>query len=237
MNGTQFTLQFDGQDDYIEVPDDGNLSVTDAGLSVSAWIRPDVLTFPKSQGTGYIHWLGKGQAGAQEWTFRMYNAVTTDHPPRPNRISFYVFNPAGAEGVGSYFQDPTTPGTWIHVVGVVDSALTRTAIYKNGQFRRCDRYQQSGDSGCEYHNLEIQPQPGGAPMRIGTRDFESFFQGAIKEVRVWNRPLADAEVMALYSGTVSADGLVAEYLLSIDTAVDTVSGNNGTIYGATWRTE
>ena len=237
MNMTQFTLQFDGQDDYIEVPDNDNLSITDAGLSVSAWMRPDALVFPKSQGTGYVHWLGKGQAGVQEWTFRMYNEVTTDHPPRPNRISFYIFNPTGAEGVGSYFQDPTTQGAWIQVVGVVDNRLKRTAIYKNGQFRRCDRYQQSGDGGCEYHNLEIQPQFGGAPMRIGTRDFESFFVGAIKEVRVWSRPLTDAEVTALYSGTVPSEGLVAEYLLSMDTAVDTASGNNGTIYGATWHKE
>src|SRR5262249_52737057 len=195
---------------------------------------PDVLTFPASESTGYVHWLGKGQAGAQEWAFRMYNHVTTDRPPRPNRISFYVFNAAGGEGVGSYFQDPVPPRAQIHVVGVADNVLKRTAIYKNGQFRRCDRYQQGGDAGCTYHNLDIDPRPGGAPMRIGTRDFQSYFKGAIREVRVWSRPLAEAEVAALYAGSVPSDGLVAEYLLSADLAVDTVGGNNGLISGATW---
>jgi len=50
------------------------------------------------------------------------------NPPRPNRISFYVFNPEGGEGVGSYFQDTLHQGRWIFVVGVADS--TRTYMYR-----------------------------------------------------------------------------------------------------------
>ncbi|MBV8277176.1 MAG: hypothetical protein JO170_18225 [Verrucomicrobia bacterium] len=88
------TLQFNGtKNDYVEIPSSADFSVATTGsLTVSAWMRPDVLTFPIAESTGYVHWLGKGEAGQQEWTFRMYNFKTQDQPSRRNRISFYVFN-------------------------------------------------------------------------------------------------------------------------------------------------
>lgn len=65
----------------------------------------------------------------------MYNRHNPlDSPPRPNRISFYLFNPQGGLGVGSYVQEPIHKGQWIHVVGVADPS--RTLFYKNGQFIR-----------------------------------------------------------------------------------------------------
>jgi hypothetical protein len=115
-------LHFDGtKGDYVQIPDSAAFSVATSGsLTVSAWMRPDVLTFLIFEGSGFVHWLGKGVPGQQEWVFRMYNETTTDVPPRPNRISFYVFDlsgpPPNDEGVGSYFQEPVTVGEWIQVV-------------------------------------------------------------------------------------------------------------------------
>src|SRR5215467_1768257 len=112
-----YDLVFDGETNYIEIPDSPDLSVATTGqLSVAAWMRPDVLTFPISESTGYVHWMGKGEPGHREWVFRMYNEQTTDTPPRPNRISFYVFNLSGRQGIGSYVQEPVQVGEWIHIV-------------------------------------------------------------------------------------------------------------------------
>jgi len=228
-------LVFDGLDDYVEIPDDLQFSLTTTGqLSVAAWIRPDVLNFPVFQSTGYVHWMGKGEAGQHEWVFRMYNQDTSDNPPRPNRISFYVFNSDGGEGIGSHFQEPVEVGQWIHVVGIADRETT--SIYKNGQFKDCDRYSGTGSGPCHNYPPDrwITPAHGTAPLRIGTRDLESFFLGAIREVRIWDRTLATAEVGALYSGLVPQDGLVADYLLTQDIAVDSAGLHNGVIVGATW---
>jgi hypothetical protein len=228
-------LVFDGKDDYVEIPDDLQFSVATTGqLSVAAWIRPDVLDFPVFQSTGYVHWMGKGEAGQHEWALRMYNQHTTDEPPRPNRISFYIFNPGGREGIGSHFQEPVEVGQWIHVVGIADGETT--SIYKNGQFRDCDRYSGTGPGPCHNYPPDqwITPMHGTAPLRIGTRDRESFFLGAIREVRIWNRALTTAEVGALYSGSVPQEGLVAEYLLRHDIALDSASQHNGVIVGASW---
>lgn len=107
-------LRFNGQDSFVEIPSIADYSIATTGeLAVAAWIRPDTLNCWER--TGYVHWLGKGEGagdgGRQEWVFRIYNRDhTTENPPRPNRISFYVFNPDGRLGVGSYFQD--TLGTY-----------------------------------------------------------------------------------------------------------------------------
>ena len=91
---------FDGLQSYIETPDNPDCSLPTTGaLSVSAWIRPATLTFPSTEGKGVdlsktcVHWTGKGEAGQQEWVFRMYSLDNTDG--RANRISVYVFNPEG----------------------------------------------------------------------------------------------------------------------------------------------
>jgi hypothetical protein len=217
------TLQFNGTaSDYVEIADSADFSVaTRSSLSVSAWMRPDALTFPNSESTGYVHWMGKGEAGQQEWTFRMYNEMTTDVPPRPNRISFYVFSPQGHQGVGSYFQEPVQAGEWIHVVGIADGQTS--SIYKNGVLKQSQSY-----AGI------ITPQHGTAPLRMATRDFKSFFLGAIRGVRIWNRVLTSSEVQMVFADTIPPDGLVAEYRLEQDIVPDELGLHNGQIFGGLW---
>jgi hypothetical protein len=241
-------LRFDGLDDYIEVPSSDVFTISAAGgLTVSAWMRPDALNFDRAEGTGYVHWMGKGETNAQEWVFRMYNRdLTTETPPRPNRISFYVFNSSGGLGVGSYFQDAVTKGRWIHVVGVAGEA--QVYIYKDGALRRCDTFRGPAKGGCAAHTdpatgepLEIDPQPGNAPLRIGTRDKNSFFKGGIRMVRIWGRALAAEEIQKLFAeDTVPADGLVAEYRLDKSggtKATDSTGKHDGVIFGARWATQ
>jgi hypothetical protein len=174
----------------------------------------------------------------------MYSQGNTEN--RANRISFYVFNPQGGLGIGSYFEEPVVPGAWIHVVGTIDSVHKRITIYKNGEFRDCDQYQPvpenppgPGGRTCgTYPTLSVTPRRGTAPLRLGHRDGQSYFQGSLAGVRVWNRPLSAAEVAALYaSDAAPRDGLVAEYLLDEGegaVARDTVGQHNGLIVGATW---
>jgi len=230
-------LQCDGFATRAEIPSSPEFSLTTTGaLTISAWINPSVHTFPSSEGSGYVHWMGKGERDAQEWTFRIYNKRNDEK--RHNRISFYVFNQAGGEGIGSHFDNETlVVGEWIHVTGVADTE--RTSIYKDGAFKRCDRYTGTGDAKC--HNYDpskwVTPMPGNAPVRIGTRDLESFFMGGIAEVRFWNRVLADTEISAVATGgAVPQDGLVAEFLLNQDIAKDSTGAHDANVFAGVWKT-
>lgn len=233
----QACIQFDGERGrYVEIDDSPDFSVSARGLTVSAWVRPDSFLFPifnGPAGCGYVHWLGKGTAGRHEWTFRMYREDALEclpSPPRPQRTSCYVFNPEGGQGVGSYFQESLKPGVWFHIVGVIDAVGKTTTIYRDGVFKDVDSYCPS------ITPRRVAPA---APLRLGTRDLGSFFQGALAELRIWNRPLRDLEVANLYSsGVVPEEGLVAEYLLNEgegDEVHDTAGGHaNGRVVGATW---
>ena len=167
---------FDGTSGYVEIPDDNLFSEpTSGGITVEAWMRPDSTAMPRDESSGYVHWMGKGVSGQHEWVARMYQDGNSEG--RENRISFYSFNLTGGLGAGSYFQDTVTVGGWIHYAGEFDDV--NTYIFKNGVLRDMDPL--SGYS--------IVPGNGTAPVRIGTRDFASFFQGSVARVAIYSTRL------------------------------------------------
>jgi hypothetical protein len=179
-NGDQVTA-YNGSTDYTEVADANDLSIMHTGIfTMEAWFRPDVVNFTNYEAEGYVHWLGKGVANQHEYVARIYNQSAID---RPNRVSGYAFKLGGGLGAGSYFQDPMTAGEWIHWAVVVDTVHKDSKgwgtirIYKNAVLRDTDTL------GGTY---KITPGNGTAPFRVGTRDFGSFFQGAIGKVAVYN---------------------------------------------------
>jgi hypothetical protein len=234
----QVALQFDGtRTNYVDVPSSPDFSVNDPGLTVAVWVRPDTFQFPLAEPNTpdcqYVHWLGKGDTAARnvEWTFRMYRddatACSGSPPDRSKRVSFYVFAPEGGRGCGSYFQDDIQAGFWIHVVGVVDTGSQTVAIYKNGRFRHRDSYASLG------------LMMGTENLRMATRDARSsFFVGGLAQIQIWNQPLDDPAIAALYQSGAVPDGLVAQYSLdegSGMTVADSVGGHlAGTVVGGMW---
>jgi hypothetical protein len=228
-------LQFSGDGAYVEIPTARDLSVTPSGFTVSAWLKPDTLEFRRSEGSGYVYWTGKGEKGRYEWATRMYNYTNRENPPRPNRISFYLFNAEGGLGQGSYVQEPVKAGEWIQITAWANGA--ETAIYRNGKYVRCDEYDGPAGHGCQAHPERIQPTAGDAPLRLGTGDLKSFFQGGLSQVRIWNRALRNEEVQKVFHGDIPRSGLVAEFLLDEghgDIVHDTTGRHQGKIVGARW---
>jgi len=176
-----------GTNQYIEIPDANNFSISSTSkLSISVWMRPDVLNFPSYEGDGYVHWMGKGVSGQHEWVLRMYNE---NHSTRSNRTSCYAFNLTGGLGAGSYVQETVSVGEWIHYVVVYDFTQDTIQWYKNGQLEDTDTF--SGYS--------IISGNGTAPVRIGTRDFNSYFKGGIDDIRFYSVALTSDEVSNLYN--------------------------------------
>lgn len=181
---------FNGIDQYFTIPDHDDLELTKTGiLTVEAWMRPDTLEFKNQQSSGYVHWMGKGEPGQHAWAARMYSYTNTEN--RPNRISGYAFNLQGGLGAGSYFQDPVTPGEWIHYTLVINTVDTSeayptgyTKIFKNGVLR-------DQDSLAGYN---IIPGNGTAPIRVGTRDFASFFEGAVGKLAIYDYELTSEQL-------------------------------------------
>lgn len=189
-NGDAATV-FQGQD-YLEVASHPALSVPNSGiLSLEAWIRPDVINFSNAESDGYVHWAGKGQAGAHEYALRMY--ARDNSANRPQRVSAYAFNLSGGLGSGSYFQDAIAAREWVHVAAVINTrALTSeyptgyVKIFKNGVLRQTTALEQ----------FDVIPGSGPAPLRIGTRDLRSFFQGAIGKFAIYPYEITASRLQA-----------------------------------------
>jgi hypothetical protein len=214
INGDPNTaVQFTGAD-YVEMSDSASFSqpTSTFGLTVEAWMRPDSLHFqgqstPGSGQNPYVHWLGKGTDGQEEWAFRFYSIDPSQaKKARPNRISAYIWKPSGGEGAGAYFQNTIAIGIWMHIVGCYQPGDMNTLpaagvqIYLNGQL-------QCGppDPGTLYSNpaFNVLPANGNAPLRLGTRDRASFLVGALDEVAIYPRVLSADEILESYTLGVS----------------------------------
>lgn len=214
-NDADTAVRLNGPDlpGYVEIPSPDSQAFSQPtsglGLTVEAWMRPDVLVFAGQTSDIYIHWLGKCVSGSGqcEWGFRFYSQ---DSPTRPNRISAYIWNPDGGEGAGAYFQDVLTPGQWIHVVAVYEPGDMTTDppagvhIYRDGVHRLGPRPPQ-GSTGAQYRTYGIVPVAGTLPVRLGTRDAAtggsaavSYLTGALDEVAIYPRVLTDAEILENY---------------------------------------
>jgi hypothetical protein len=180
---------------YIEIPNDLRYSPAATGqLTVSFWMNPSRFDF-KGEAEGYVHFLAKQEWSDKpnyEWAFRLYNDTAVDDGLRAKRVSFYLFNLQGGQGVGSYFQDDIKANEWIYITGVVNG--THTLIYKDGIIRDADAY-SPGLGGYK----EIIPGQGTCPVRIGTADMASFFEGGIDELKIWNRALSPKEILQNYN--------------------------------------
>ncbi|HWY87646.1 MAG TPA: LamG domain-containing protein [Gemmataceae bacterium] len=188
---------FDGKTGYVEVPGSTAFSVPTSrkGLSVEVWFNPAALKFRGESKDPYVYWLGKGESAQQEWALRFYSQVST----RPNRISAYVFSRSGGKGAGAFVEEPVHANEWIHIVACFDAGDKNSkgagvSIYKDGVLRGSPATQH----GARYSSFDVVPHAGTAPLRFGTRNFTSYFDGGLDEVAIYPRVLTALEVQEHY---------------------------------------
>lgn len=219
---------------HLEIADHNALSVTATGiLAVECWISPSVLNFAHEQGSGapYVYFAGKAGSNANEWQCRMYSQDTPGvAPPRPQRVSIYVFNLSGGQGAGSYFQVPVAVNEWVHYVGIINTVATSsqypqgyTRVYRNGVLMDTDSIEPWG----------ITPANGTAPVRIGTSALASHFEGRVAKFAIWNREPTATEIQTRYSMAAPpvppAPAGTAEFQVHIGSATATASGTTSAV--------
>lgn len=191
-------LQLDGNGGYVKIPDSGRYSVPETNeLEICFWTKPDSFDFPTIEEEGWLDYVSK-QMGEDEWAFRIYSNEGGDESgPRPKRMSFYVFNPEGGLGTGSYFQDKLKENEWIFVDGAATGENTQ--IYKNTDLRDEDPYVGSDAY------VEVSPERGSSPVTVGTAwNDGSYFIGSFYDLRIYNKLLTPDRRKAIYNEGVKA---------------------------------
>lgn len=180
--------RFDGSNDYIQIPDHDDFSVSTTGqLTISFWLSPGASNMPTSGGD-YIHFLGKGDYPGQiEWAFRIYDLSYRD---RPQSITIYHWNPAGGQGSGSRWDhSPIAVNDWVYITG------------RFGRVGNYDIYNFANGVVVDHDNqsdFNVRPTNCGAPLRLGTREKTTWLLGCLDEVRISSVARSDAWIKASY---------------------------------------
>lgn len=136
-------------------------------------------------------------------------------------LSYFVMG-----GSDVWVGEPFSSNNWVHVVGTHDGPGSTMKLYINGVL------------------IDTETAPSvivdAAKLLIGNwnqGDMPRFFYGAIDDVRIYNRPLNQSEVLELYTEGNYMLGLLAYYPFSGN--ANDVSGNNhhGTVFNATLTTD
>lgn len=177
------SLAFDGVDDYINVPHDASLTPTNNELSVSFWVRPDVDWDDETDQVWYL--IGKYE--------------------NSNDLGWHIgvsgFNSENlrvqlGKGGGS-FTTIDTPGLdwersqWYHIALVLqlDGAGTTYSWYRDGVLLRNDT-----STGVNSANIIW----GTEDLWLGDSVINNRLNGALDDIRVYDRALTASEVVQLY---------------------------------------
>jgi hypothetical protein len=168
-------LEFDGVDDYVDIGlgAGGYFSTLNSGFTVAAWINR------ASTGThDVIFGAGRNPVGTTAgdnndgWKLSITSA---------NVITFTTL------GILDYTSSVGVPtGEWAHVAATFNEAGTELRIYLDGNF-------QQTISG----NGPANPATGLFAVGFGATWALEFFDGALDDVRVYNKVLTEAEIKPL----------------------------------------
>ncbi|MDD5753803.1 MAG: LamG domain-containing protein [Methylococcales bacterium] len=181
-------LQFDGSS-YINVPSSVSLNPTNQ-LTMSAWIRIDGFT---NEWSAIIHKGDVQTAGQTNREYALWVQKST---------SLLYSTSAGDGNIQNALTSNTiTRGKWFHYVGVIDRKSHTMSIYINGKLDT-----SKADSYSTFNNNDFD-------LRIGstaeTDASFSPFNGALDEIRFYNRALSASEVTDLYNADMSVGGTLS----------------------------
>ena len=204
MPDGESAVVFNKKGQFLTVPSNTALSVsTTKELTWEGWVKPSTLQFSYASSSDYVEWMGKCQntSSGCEWAARMYSVDTSQG--RCSRLSAYVFNSTAGLGSGAFWQ-PTCgllqANQWLYVVGEYDASATATgcdATYPGTINIWVDgiEWNQSAHAptGC-MSQYKISPVAGDSPLNIGTVSLDTWFQGAIGKVAIYNYLLSTGQI-------------------------------------------
>jgi len=202
---------FNGVSEYVTVESSNSLSIPTTGnLTWEAWIDPAVLQFPTSSSDGLIAWMGKcaNYSPTCEWQARLYNRKNPQG--RCNRLSAYVFNQTAGLGSGADWQPVCGlihAGEWLHVVGEYTTETQPSTCPNASEFPGSINIWVNGvkwdqafsnPTGC-MSQFSVTPKSGSSPLNVGTMAYDTFFEGAIGKLAIYDYRLSQAQISNHYT--------------------------------------
>lgn len=174
-------LNFDGINDYIEIPDSPGLDIT-GNISIETWIRLNSLP-----GMCCPHIINKAQHLGEEWDGNYWLALNPD-----GRWTF-SFAPSGQNAIDHWSSGALRTGQWYHIVITFDESRDEIKYYVNGALDN------------SFHETNVMVTDN-FPIWIGgrfTKLNDLFINSTIDSVSIYNRTLSDDEIQSHYKEEMS----------------------------------
>jgi Concanavalin A-like lectin/glucanases superfamily/Peptidase A4 family len=204
-------MKFDAaKEDRLSAPASEDLDLEEE-FTLEAWVRPE------TEAEEYALILGKENSVSPHFAYVLYAQT-----PQNRAKAFFA---EGAPGHLEAEGGSPAPRTWTHIAVTDDGAHSR--LYVDGHL--VDTAESVGI-----------PSTDGDLVIGGNKAFAAFFDGKIDEVRIYNRPLDEAEIQSDAATPIEtpSTGPVAEYSFdekNEESAADlTGHGNTATVEGAEW---
>ena len=218
LGQTNYSLYFDGTDDFVNVPDNSSLDITSA-ITIEAWVYYQGGSYPRIAAKA-----NTASTGVSSSNYFLGFDVSNRYPrfAVKTTTSSKDFNTGSAIALN----------TWTHIAGTYNSSTGNMIIYVNGVAVASTTH--SGTILTSAYDLTI----GASSIDGSTSAYE--LEGRIDELRIWNteRTLAqidDNKDLVLYGNEA---GLAAYYKMddarSGTTVLDhSLNTNNGTLISGT----
>ena len=171
------SFEFDGVNDYAQVPDSDQWAFGSSDFTIEFWAR-----FKSWSPSGSIYqpeviFVGNDEGGGptRKWFFALSNGYLTLHVNYPGQYSRFLVCAPFAPALN----------TWYHLA-VVRSGNT-VYIYRNGQ-----------STGNPDFFDKVIPNPA-APLTFGQAETLGFMNGFIDEVAIYRRALTQTELSTIYA--------------------------------------
>lgn len=208
-----YALEFDGVDDYVSVPDDVSLNITEE-ITVMCWFK--VNTWPVL----YSHLVGKGDI-LNPYILYISNDTNTYN------LRFFITNNTGGY-VSPGYDITDSLDTWIHATGTYDGSTV--TLYVNGVAEITSSL--SGPI-----KLNDNPVYIGADDQDDNGSADYFFDGSIDDLRVYDFELSSDEIFGDCYTPINQyyeQNILYYYNKTEGWTLDPVTGKHGHYQGDPW---
>lgn len=164
------SLNFDGVDDYISIPNNNSLNLTESGGAISLWFKTN------TSATGSINGslVAKTNSYGNGYWFTKYN----------NKLRISLYGTSSLEMVGNKI---ITDNIWHHAIA--NWTPNTLSIYIDGILDKSQSYSFTMSTANQPFYVARMSSSG-----------EGYFQGQIDDVRIYNYALTSEQIKQIYNG-------------------------------------
>lgn len=172
-------ILLDGSDDYISIPRNSSLEPTNA-LTINAWITPT-----RMSNVGWRNLIVKPTTPAVD-PYVSYSIQTSSAAPINNKWQFNLSNGTAGSLKPLLAKEAFPNNDTLMLTAVLSQGVMK--LYINGKLDTTRTF--TGNIGYSAQNLLIG---------YGMTGANEYYKGAIDEIAIWNKPLTENQIQAIYN--------------------------------------